>query len=110
MVIFGLFTREKVSTIKHSSPIKSNNKSYDVLDELMNLRRPTNNNYDKVKDNSLDTSSFNLQKIIKDISIKNIDYRDALINSLYAQVEYLSEDALTKNDVIKQLINKILRL
>lgn len=107
MVKFALVSREKVPTIKHSSPIKSKKKSYDVLDELMNLRPPTNNKYDKVKDNSLDTSSFNLQEIIKDISIKNIDYRDALINSLYAQVEYLREDALIKNDVIKQLINKI---
>ena len=37
MVIFGLFAGEKEPTIENSSPIKSNNTSYDVLNELMNL-------------------------------------------------------------------------
>ena len=36
--------------------------------------------------------------------IKDINYKDALLNTLYSQVEYLRQESLTKNEMIKSLI------
>ena len=36
-----------------------------------------------------------------------VDYRDPLINSLYAQVEYLKRENIEKNGIIKSLIVRL---
>ena len=102
MVVFGLFgTKNKTSfdTIPSVPLLKS---SKDILDELMGLWT-TNYKCD------LDTSSFQLDDIINRLSIKSdIDYKDALLNSLYAQVDYLRKDTLQKTAIITTLIkNKV---
>ena len=102
MVVFGLFgTKNKTSfdTIPSVPLLKS---SKDILDELMGLGT-TNRKCD------LDTSSFQLDDIINRLSIKSdIDYKDALLNSLYAQVDYLRKDSLQKTAIITTLIkNKV---
>ena len=112
MVIFGLFG-EKRNTSNNTIPPNFNtiiNKEIDVLDQLMDL----NNNYgrntkDLNKSNGLNTSSFNLDEIANRISIKNnnasINYKNALINSLYSQVEYLRGESIRKDNIIQNLIN-----
>ena len=103
MVVFALAKTRTSSENKQFSPIKQSDTSYDVLDDLMGLNKFNNaNNCD-----SLDTSSFNLQDIMNKLATKeDVIYKDALINSLYAQIEYLRNDASRKNDIIQSLVNK----
>ena len=96
MVLFGLFATKKMTTL---------NKSKDILDELMDL---DNTNYNRVNqhEHSLNTSSFNLSNIIKNLPTKsNTDYTDALLNTLYAQVDFLRQESLNKTEIIQALIN-----
>ena len=97
MVVFGLFGKHRTSSeIRQFSPIRQSNKIYDVLDELMGLDYSNNGNKaHKNYDDNLNMSSFNIKTIMNNLATKNdINYRDALMNSLYAQVEYLRNDAL----------------
>ena len=62
----------------------------------------------------LDTSSFNLDDVINRIQSKklNTNYKDALLNSLYSQVDFLRQESLEKNTIINTLtsfINKNIR-
>ena len=99
MVVFGLFG-SKVNL--NSNNIMDFEKEKDVLGELMDLDN-VNINYNK--DNELDTSSLIIEDIINQLSTKsNVKYKDALINSLYAQVEFLKNDSLNKNKIIESLI------
>lgn len=65
---------------------------------------------DKNACNELDTSSFILEDIISrnnlDTSNNNINYKDALLISLYAQVDHLRKESLGKDEIIKFLMNK----
>ena len=104
MVMFALIGKNRTLSIK---PI---DKSYDVLSDLMGLNNTVNNKGDTGDDSNdiLNTSSFNLQNIMNQLATKSdVNYKDALINNLYAQTEYLRNDALIKNDIIQSLINKI---
>ena len=107
MVIFGLFGHSKNPSrhYKQSSPIQTINKSKDIIDELMDLDNINSNN--KVKNNiatDFETSSFNLEEIYNRISNKNIDYKEALLNSLYSQVEFLKQELQEKNTIMKSLL------
>ena len=54
----------------------------------------------------LNTSSFDLEDIISKLPAKGeIDFKEALLNSLYAQVEYLRQDLFAKNEIIKSLVS-----
>lgn len=110
MVVFGLFSKQRTSNMAHSCPAEINGYkvcdeskdiSRDILDELMAIDTNTIKGI-----NDLNTTSLNLDNIIKNVSaINNIDYKDALLNSLYSQVEYLRQESLSKNEMIKSLIN-----
>ena len=96
MVTFGLFEKKQKS-LRHSN--SEFNKEKDILDELMGLD-------DYVNTNPLDTSSFNLENVVNSLKNKsNINYNEALISSLYAQVAFLRQESLEKNEIIKMLIN-----
>ena len=72
----------------------------DVIDELMGLKDQLG------RSDNLNTSSFNLDEIHdRVLSEKYINSNTALINSLYAQVEFLREESKEKNKVIEALIN-----
>ena len=114
MVMFGLFGNKRiVSNTAITSEL--NHKEIDVLEELMGL----NDNYvfaSNTADNTIndiDTSSFNLDEIINRLSVKNndktIDYRYALLNSLYAQVDHLKKELLSKDRIIEHLINNSIK-
>ena len=82
MVVFGLFGKQNVC------------KKGDVLDELMGL-----NDRNKFK-NDLNTSSFDIDDIMSKLSAeKSIDYKNALLNSLYSQVEFLKQEAIEINNI-----------
>ena len=108
MVVFGLFG------INKSGPSMLNNREFDVLDELMGLNNKhtrdaaTAINKSNNTNNDLDTSSFNLEEIMNRLSTKNenksINYKDALMNSLYSQVDHLREESLRKDTLIEHLI------
>lgn len=105
MVVFGLFSKICAShNTTHSSSPAPINKSKDVLDELMAMDK---NYTHSAKDKSnLNTSSFNLDDIINRMPAKGeIDYKNALLNSLYAQIEYLRNDLSAKNEIIKAIIS-----
>ena len=97
--------------------IDNSNCNKDVLDDLMDLHNVNVNVNGKKKTcDELDTSSFVLDDIIKRISDKNklsdeinINYRDALLTSLYAHVEFLRKECSHKNDIIKALIKDPLK-
>ena len=87
--------------------------SYDVLDELMGL----DGKYSHDHTNDLSSRSVDIEEILEqfsrnatngktktEIGYDNINYKDALLNSLFAQVEYLKQDALKKNDIIEALM------
>ena len=110
MVMFGLFGVKKPTSNDNipSRPPALIDKEIDVLDDLMDL-----DNYKRVTDDKntsidLNTSSFNLDDIINRISTKNsdqnIDYKNALINSLYSQVDHLRGESIRKDTIIKHLI------
>lgn len=88
----------------HSKP--KLNKSNNILDELMGLNSTINNNANNNAKDELDTSSFNLNDILNKLpTTRNINYQDALMNSLYAQVEFLKQESLEKSNLIKVLIS-----
>ena len=107
MVVFGLCGRNK------SAPSVLKNNEVDVLDELMDLNnrytRVNGNNTSSNTYNDLDTSSFNLKEIMNRVSTGNnnecINYKDALINSLYSQVEHLRGESLRKDRIIEYFMN-----
>ena len=110
MVMFGLFGVKKPTSNNTipSRPSALINKEIDVLDELMDL-----DNYKRVTDDKntsidLNTSSFNLDDIINRISTKNndqnINYKNALITSLYSQVDHLRGESVRKDTIIQHLI------
>ena len=102
MVIFGLFGTNKRSS-RHSNPLL--NKEKDILDELMGLDTDINIPIDN-NSNPLDTSSFHLDSVINRLRDKrSINYNEALLTSLYAQVEFMRQESLEKNQVIKMLLN-----
>ena len=107
MVVFALFSKKCASDNKtNSSTPSSINKSKDVLEELMALHNHYTDNA-KEKD-EFDTSSFILDDILNSLPAKGEkenDYKDALLNSLYAQVEYLKQESLAKNELIKTLVS-----
>ena len=115
MVVFGLFGMNRIpsNTAIPSGPPTLMNTEIDVLEELMSLNTNIVYTADKNENNGLDTSSFNLEEIINRISVKNdnknididINYKDALLNSLYSQVEHLRQESLGKDNIIKHLIN-----
>ena len=107
MVTFGICGRPKhpLSEIIPSGHMRKEDKPFSILDELMGLNTTIHHNAtNNDTDNDLDTSSFNLDNFIN--SNRHIDYKVALINSLYSQVEYLRQQSLGKDEVIKLLINK----
>ena len=103
MVVFGVFSKARTSEECSSSSLI--NKSIDVLDELMDL----DGNKTRMKttaEDSLDTSSFNLDNIFNNLNRKDsINYKDMLINSLYAQVDYFRRDSLAKTEIIQALVS-----
>ena len=105
MVVFELFTKKCAShNTTHSSNSTPINKSKDVLDELMAMDK--NYTYSAKDKSNLNTSSFNLDDIINRMPAKGeIDYKNALLNSLYVQIEYLRNDLSAKNEIIKALIS-----
>ena len=118
MVVFALFGNKinTSNTANINNQSKSKNNEINVLDDLMGLndnhaytREPTDNN----RNNDLDTSSFNLDDIMNRISVKNndsqINYRYALITSLYSQVDHLRQELFYKNKVIEHLITNSTR-
>ena len=115
MVVFGLFASKRhvsVGDTVQSTSSQQTNTSDDILGTLMGLNSDVNNAYEepKQRDNASDfnTSSFNLDDIMNRMSTKrDIDFKYALINSLYAQVEYLRKDALAKNDIINLLVKYV---
>lgn len=103
MVVFGLFSKERTSEECSNTPLI--NKSFDVIDELMDLDGNKTRMKTTAKD-SLDTSSFNLDNIINNLNRKDsINYKDMLINSLYAQVDYFRRDSLAKTEIIQALVS-----
>ena len=112
MVVFALMgNRINTSdTARTTNQPKSNNNEFDILDELMGLnkRNYTGDSAVNSKIDDLDTSSFNLDDIMKRISAKNsetsIDYRYALLSSLYSQVDFLKQQLLHKDNIIDHLI------
>ena len=114
MVVFALIGNKMntSNTARITNRPKSiNNNEFDVLDELMALNdRPAyiDESSHNSKINDLDTNSFNLDDIMKSISVKNsdssIDYRYALLTSLYSQVEHLKQQLLHKDNIIDHLI------
>ena len=106
MVVFGLFSKKCAShsNTYSSSPTATIKKNKDVLDELMGL----DNHYivNTTRKSDLNTSSFDLEDIISKLPAKGeIDFKEALLNSLYAQVEYLRQDLFAKNEIIKSLVS-----
>ena len=112
MVVFGLFARKRnmSSNYTQSSPNKilNKNKRKDVIDELMDIGNDYGNNSKIQNDfnvSGLDTSSFNLRDIMNRATNKNINYKDALMNSLYAQVDFLKQELVEKNKIIQGILN-----
>ena len=108
MVVFGLYGINKSTSHNaiQTRPSILKNNEVDVLDELMDL----NNKYSNVNGNKdLDTSSFNLNEIMNRVSTRNnnecINYKVALINSLYSQVEHLRGESLRKDRIIEHFMN-----
>ena len=108
MVVFGLFRSTKNSSRDYSNTLSIEEpKERDVLDELMGLNATRNNTNNHLV-NSLDTSSFNLDDVIHKLSEKrNTNYKDALLNSLFSQVDFLRQESMQKNELIKTLTNVI---
>ena len=114
MVTFGLFGRNKETSNDPFPPgvINRDNKDVSILDELMGFNTNTNKVYTSAADknayNELDTSSFILEEIMHrnnlDINNININYKTALLNSLYAQVDHLRKESLGKDEIIKFLM------
>ena len=107
MVTFGLFGRSK-QPLSYSIPsgsMRKEDKTFSVLDELMGLNTVHTNGIDNNRDNDHDNSSFILDNLMK-TSYSNINYKDALLNSLYSQVEFLRQELLGKDEIIKLIINK----
>ena len=90
--------------------VVNNDIEIDVLDELMGLDCDMEKNRsNNERNNDLDTSSFIIDDILKRLSNKNenktgINYKDALLNSLYAQVEFLKQDSVKKSEIIEGLV------
>ena len=113
MVIFALIGNKiNTSNTAHiTNRPKSINNEIDILDELMALNdKPIyveESSHNK-KINDLNTSSFNLDDIMSRISEKNsdsrVDYRYALLTSLYAQVDNLKHQLLSKDKIIDHFI------
>ena len=75
----------------------------DIIDELMNIDEPP-----LCKDKSVDdfnTSSFNIDEIVKNLPTSVTSNNNALLCSLYSQVEFLRQEAAEKNKVIQSLIS-----
>ena len=110
MVVFGLFGVKRTTSNNTipSRPSKLINKEIDVLDELLDLDNYQRDTDDKNSNIDLNTSSFNLDDIINRISIKkkdqSINYKNALINSLYSQVDHLRDESIRKDTIIQHLI------
>ena len=110
MVVFGLFARKNnaASNYSQSSPTKITNNSKDVLEELMNIGNDYVINNNKTKTDGIisefETSSFNLDEIMYRASNKNINYKDALLNSLYTQVDFLKQELVDKNKIIESIL------
>ena len=102
MFFFGLFSSKQNSS-SHSDTlsIEQVTKESDVLDELMAIGTARINN----KIDHLDSSSFILDDVINRLQSKklNTNYKDALLNSLYSQVDFLRQESLEKNVIIKTL-------
>ena len=85
------------------------NESGDIIDELMNnineqLRStPPHTNMNFSKD---DTLSEFISDLEKDRKSASIDYKDILLNNLYAQVEHLRNDNTNKTEIIKEFVAK----
>ena len=106
MVVFGLCARNTnaSSNYKQSTSTKLLNKSKGVLDELMNIGKDCIFRDNKIK-NDFETSSFNLEEIMNRATKNTINYKDALINSLYSQVEFLKQEIVEKNKLITSVVN-----
>ena len=106
MVTFGLFGKRSNTS---SNPMA--NTSRNILDELMGFDNTTHNkDYDKYEYNT-NTSSFNLDDIFNKLPNKsNVDYKEVLLMSLHAQVDYLRQDSLRKTEIIQSLANNYVAL
>ena len=95
MVTYGLFGKLSVSK----------DASRDIIDELMDIKAPY------VRNSSLNTSSFDIDDVMMNLGNRNTDYKDALLSSLYAQVEHLKQDSLQKNEILftqVKLLNQVI--
>ena len=106
MVVYGLFATKKNTSSNNMHCKPKLNKSYATLDKLMGLNSTINNNANDEYQHDLDTSSFNLNNIINNLpTTSNINYKDALMNSSYAQVNFLIQESLEKSNLINVLIS-----
>ena len=113
MVVFALIGNKinTSNTARITNRPKSINNEVDVLDQLMGLNvKPAyidESSYNSKK-SDFNTSSFNLDDIMNRISEKNsdatIDYKYALLTSLYSQVDHLKQQLLSKDKIIDYLI------
>ena len=102
MVIFDSLR----SVAKDHESLQDNNK--DIIDELMAVGIiDSNTSVD------LNNSSFNLDSFMETLPEKrsandiNINYKDALLNSLYSQVEFLKSELSQKNIILNLFINNV---
>ena len=106
MVIFGFFGKKTESLSGDAKDHKSlHYNNTDIIDELMSVGINKNISVD------LNNSSFNLDSFMETLPEKRsandiiINYKDALLNSLYSQVEFLKSELSQKNIILNLLIN-----